>query len=246
MVINAVCEKKEQAEALAEMEGIGLIFHPDNTMPYVFRNENAVDCKSFLEEPRLLVRNLDEIGFLKGNGYKGDIYADHTLYSCNRASRAMLASLGVFYDSAPLELNFRELKKRGMERSELMIYGRVPMMITAGCVYKNVKGDKCERDMKNGHDITLTDRTDTDFPVICCCRYCCNIILNSVPLSLHAHLDKIRDLCPGSVRLYFTTEDQSETKKTAEFFIRAIMNDDKTEELPYKEYTNGHFMKGTA
>ena len=69
MDINAVCEKREQAEILAGISGIGHIFHPGNTMPYVFRNENASRCRGFLSEPDLLIRNPDEIGFLKENGY---------------------------------------------------------------------------------------------------------------------------------------------------------------------------------
>lgn len=246
MDINAVCEKKEQAEILADIKGIGHIFHPGNTLPYIFRNENASFCRGFLSEPDILARNPDEIGFLKENGYSGRIYADHTLYTFNKASRDTLKSWGVLYDTAPLELNFRELKLRGMEGTELMIYGRVPMMISAGCVFKNSRNDKCEKDIEKGHDIILTDRMNSDFPVICCCRYCYNIILNSVPLSLHGHLDKVKELKPGSVRLYFTTENERETRRTAEFFIRAFQDGDSAIMPPFREYTNGHFIKGAA
>ena len=246
MDINAVCEKREQAEILAGISGIGHIFHPGNTMPYVFRNENASRCRGFLSEPDLLIRNPDEIGFLKENGYSGRIYADHTLYTFNKASRDMLRAWGITGDTAPLELNYRELKLRGMADSELMIYGRVPMMITAGCVLKNSQNDKCEKDIEHGQDIILTDRLNSGFPVICCCRYCYNIILNSVPLSLHGHLDKVKALDPGSLRLYFTTENEQETRQTAEFYIRALRDEVSDNMPPFRDYTNGHFIKGAA
>ncbi|MBQ7583528.1 MAG: hypothetical protein IJT24_02860, partial [Lachnospiraceae bacterium] len=174
MDINAVCEKKEQAEALRELKGISHIFHPGNTLPYVLRNEDAGKLLPLLSESRLLVRSPDGLGFLKDKGYSGSIYADHSLYTFNRASREFLLSLGVKYDTAPLELSFRELKSRGMVGTELMIYGRIPMMISAGCVYRNSHDDRCERDIKKGHDMVMTDRTGTGFPVMCCCRYCYN------------------------------------------------------------------------
>ena len=244
MIINAVCEKEEQAEALSGIGGIRRIFHPKNIMPYIFRNGDAASCKDFLSESYLLVRNIDEIGYLEENGYTGEIFADHTLYSFNSAARDMLKSFGALHDTAPLELNYRELSARGMSGSELMIYGRVPMMISAGCLYKNTHENRCKRNDRGGHDILLTDRTDTCFPVICDCRYCCNIILNSVPLSLHGHTDKIRELAPGSVRLYFTTENGRKTRQTAEYFIAALKGGDDPGDPPYMHFTNGHFIKG--
>ena len=245
MDISAVCEKKSQAEALYEMDGISRIFHPGNTLPYIFREDAAKECEAMLSMPRLLARSIDGLGFLRRRGYKGEIYADHTLYTFNKASRGFLRSLGVSFDTAPLELTFRELEARGMEGSELMIYGRIPMMISAGCVFRNTHDDRCEKDIERGHELTLTDRTDTGFPVICFCRSCYNVIYNSVPLSLHAHADKISRLSPSSVRLYFTTESPHETKETAGYFIRLIKDRVYDAAPPYSSYTGGHFIKKT-
>lgn len=244
MDINAVCEKKNQAEALAGLEGIKQIFHPGNTLPYVFRNKDAESCKAFLEEPFLLARNLDGIGFLRDRGYKGEVYADHSLYTYNPVSRRFLRDLGIARDTAPLELSFRELMKRGAEDSELMIYGRVPMMISAGCIYRNTHDDRCRREMERGHDLILTDRMNADFPVLCVCRYCYNIILNSVPLSLHGHMDKVLSLRPASVRLYFTTETPSEVNDITRYFINLLSGKTDRSGPPYDSFTKGHFIKG--
>ena len=250
MDINAVCESYDQAEALSGVRGIGLLFDPETSMPYVFRNEDALLCEHYLSKPYVLARNIDELGFLRDKGYKGRIYADHTLYTFNRQSRKMLKDLGVLYDTAPLELTFRELKERGMSDSELMVYGRVPMMISAGCVYKNSNNDKCYKIKKDGesrHIIRLTDRMDTDFPVLCDCRHCYNVIFNSVPLSLHGEWDRVTELAPASLRLYFTTESGEEARSIAEFFSHLSGNGDPCPGdmvRPYKEFTRGHFIKG--
>ena len=243
MIINAVCERGEQAEALSSVQGLGRIYSPDNIMPYVFRNEDAKRCRHFLEEEYVLVRNADEIGFLRENDYAGEIVADHTLYTYNRFSEEMLAGLGVKYDTAPLELTYRELSERGMEKSELMIYGRVPMMVSAGCVFRNTNGDRCDRNIESGHEIRLVDRTDTGFPVLCVCRYCYNVIFNSVPISLHRLWDRVTSLTPRSVRLYFTTETPDEVRRIASFFIRLEDDPENAGPPPYEQYTRGHFLK---
>lgn len=243
MDINAVCEKKEQAGALAGTDGISRIFHPGNTLPYVFRAEDEKLCEGMLSEPYLLVRNPDGIGFLKEKYYKGEIIADHTVYTYNMTSREVLKELGVSYDTAPLELDFRELLARGMEETELMVYGRIPMMISAGCVYRSTNGDRCNKNIESGHEIRLVDRTDTGFPVLCVCRYCYNVIFNSVPLSLHRLWDRVTSLKPRSARLYFTTETPDEVRRIASFFIRLEDDPENAGPPPYEEYTRGHFLK---
>ena len=251
MIINAVCERGEQAEALSSVQGLGRIYSPDNIMPYVFRNEDAKRCRHFLEEEYVLVRNADEIGFLRENDYAGEIVADHTLYTYNRFSEEMLAGLGVKYDTAPLELTYRELSERGMEKSELMIYGRVPMMVSAGCVFRNTNDDRCGReDSGEGQrSVILRDRMKADFPVTCDCTYCYNIIFNSVPNSLHNEMSKIKRLNARSLRLYFTTEKPEEAEEIAGFFLRLTEGGDNIRDIeapPYNAYTRGHFINGVT
>ncbi|MCR5747231.1 MAG: hypothetical protein K6G03_05945 [Lachnospiraceae bacterium] len=253
MVINAVCEKTGQAEALRGVKGLNRIYSPENILPYVFRNEDADKCDIMLNKPYLLIRNPDEIGYLKDRGYDGEIVADHSVYTFNSLSEKLLKDLGVSSDTAPLELNFHELRARGVSESELMVYGRIPMMISAGCLYKDSHNDKCFKYTEEGkkfleindlkHEIMIKDRMKAGFPVICDCRFCYNILLNSVPLSLHSEWDKVKKLSPGSVRLYFTTEKAEEAKEIARFFV-AYNSDRRSFEAPFKASTKGHFIKG--
>lgn len=263
MIINAVCEKREQALCLAGLDGIDRIFSPEDIMPCIFRDRDAGACEAFLKREELLVRDYDSLAFLLEKGYSGRIRADHTLYTYNRLSRGFLEEAGVSSDTAPLELDHHELRQRGMENSELMVYGRIPMMISAGCVYKNSHNGSCKKEesvtcggrsgKRAGKDKTeiietvLTDRMGADFPVMCFCRYCYNVIFNSVPLSLHTERDRILRLSPASLRLYFTVEDEKMTRRTAEFFTACFKGDGRTSlpEVPYRAYTKGHFIKKT-
>ncbi len=260
MIINAVCEKKEQAESLKGIKGLGRIYSPEDIMPYVFRNKDASICEKYLERDELIIRNYDELGFLKERGYKGRIKADHTLYSFNKASIRFLKEAGVHSDTAPLELDCRELKRRGVEDSELMIYGRIPMMISAGCVYKNAREGKCRKGLPGKasgintedqviiNETAITDRMGAVFPVLGFCSFCYNVIFNSVPLSLHNEKDRISKLSPASLRLYFTTEDGEQTRKTAYYFMELFGDVNgfrKGYGMPFKDYTKGHFIKKT-
>ena len=260
MVINAVCEKIEQAESLKDLTGIGKIYSPEDIMPYVLRNKDAALCERFLERDELIIRNYDELGFLKERGYKGRIKADHTLYTFNGASRRFLKEAGVNSDTAPLELDFSELKSRGINESELMIYGRIPMMISAGCVYKNSHDGECLKELSEkgtgkkteDKDIigesVITDRMGASFPVLHFCAFCYNVIFNSVPLSLHTEKERISRLSPAALRLYFTTENGEQTRSIARFFTELFASSDgagKGAEPPFKGYTKGHFLRKT-
>ena len=64
-----------------------------------------------------------------------------------------------------MELNERELSGRDPYVSEIIVYGRSPMMVSVQCLQKNL--DRCTRDERL---LTLTDRTRAKFPVQCVCR----------------------------------------------------------------------------
>ncbi len=249
MDINAVCENSSQAEVLSEIEGIAQIYSykcPSTIknrwvqlLPYIFRDEEKVMLD--MEASGVLIRNYEELEFVREKGFGGNLIADAGLYSFNSYSRERLRKDGIKKDTVPLELQYNELRDRGAEGSEIIIYGRVPMMISANCLYLT-QNRKCGKNIKRGHLMELTDRKKTDFPVFADCRYCYNIIYNSVPLSLHKDIDKIISLKPASLRLEFTTESPEETKEKAEFFINLVNKNIRAE---YNgAYTRGHFRKG--
>jgi putative protease len=117
--------------------------------------------------------------------------------------------------------------------AEKVIYGRIPMMVTANCVQKTT--DRCQP-QENPKALDLIDRYHKRFPVQRNCTHCFNVIYNSVPLSLHKELCKWSGLVTG--RLDFTTENETETLEVLEYFAGT------RKELPYGEYTTGHEKRG--
>ena len=119
-----------------------------------------------------------------------------------------------------------------------MIYGRIPMMITANCIAKTTS--RCLNQHNQNTCAYITDRYNKQFPVTISCKYCTNIIYNSVPLSLHKDLQSY----PSQIikKIQFTTENGEETKKILKFFLK-ITTEELTEP-PFKEYTTAHEKRG--
>lgn len=146
---------------------------------------------------------MEHIALLKQWNFTGkEIYGDHSLYLWNRTSRDFWKA---FLDGycLPLELNAAEQRDilDPAFPAEKVIYGRIPMMVTANCVQKTT--DRCQP-QENPKALDLIDRYHKRFPVQRNCTHCFNVIYNSVPLSLHKELCKWSGLVTG--RLDFTTE----------------------------------------
>lgn len=188
-----------------------------------------------------LVRNLETMAFLKNMGAHKPLVADCGLYACNSyACRFMLESAKELY--APLELNGHELKDVQNVLADdsalfsLMVYGRIPMMISAGCLKKTM--GECR--MNSGFS-QLSDRYQKQFPVYNDCTSCYNIIYNSVPLSLHRIFDR-NTFRAVHYRLDFTTEGLKETREIISYFKG--LSDGRYTDPFYKEFTTGHYKRG--
>ena len=185
-----------------------------------------------------LVRNLEELAYLKEQTPGAVFIADANLYSWNQEARSFLKEQGFSGDTAPLELNSQELSERGLAGSELVVYGRAPLMLSSQCV-KRTTGN-CN---KKKEFTFLTDRKGKTFPVWNDCSVCMNIIYNTAPLDLSDQEKEIRTLAPAGIRLTFTTETAEEAKKITEVYIqRFLLGEAASLTLP--EFTRGHFKRG--
>lgn len=131
----------------------------------------------------------------------------------------------------PLELNSRELKEISDRDSIQIIYGRYPMMTTAGCLHKTL--NQCR---KQPGQWILKDRYQKEFPVKNYCRDCYNVIFNSQPLWLLDQMDILRGLGAGAYRILFTTEDAEA--------VREVLDGWMKEGRPKTDFTRGHFKRG--
>lgn len=116
------------------------------------------------------------------------IIGDYSLYLWNVEGRDFwMQYLDGF--CLPLELTAAEQKKiiDPAIPTEKLIYGKIPMMVTANCVTQTL--DRCRKG-EGGRILELTDRYHKRFPVMRNCTHCFNVIYNSVPLSLHKEADR--------------------------------------------------------
>lgn len=222
-------------EALAAVRRAGLQSYV--TLPPVFRMETAErferNAGFWRELPAdgYVIKNLEEYEFLRRIGWEGKRIGDHNLYTFNRESRNFWREAGLELQTNPLELNGRELRELSAEDCIQIIYGRYPMMTTAGCIHKTLK--QCR---KQPEQWTLKDRYQKRFPVKNYCKDCYNVIFNSQPLCLMDQMDELKKLGAGIFRIMFTTEGASETEN--------ILDDWVQKRCPEGEFTRGHFKRG--
>ena len=212
-------------------------------MPPVFRRRTEERYRAILPALEdagfdgIVVHTVDELGFLKENGYPGEIRSDYSLYAMNDRASGLLQSM-VSEDTAPVDLNYKELLRRDLSGSELLVYGYLPLMISAQCVEKNT--GSCTRDQKS---LMLKDRYRKYFPVQKDCRECINVIYNSAPVWLADCEEKIRALGVKSIRLSFTCEDGSDTRRILDAYVRSFYRREP-QVCPFPDFTRGHFNRG--
>ena len=189
----------------------------------------------------VMARNPEEIDILRQIRYEGLVIGDGSLYQWNTAARDLLLedcdklSLG-------WELSSRDmvpLMKDAADRQLLQVYGRIPMMITAGCVKKTA--GMCSH--REQGFFALEDRKGMRFPVRCVCGHCSNVIYNSLPLSLHSFVkkgDPVISEASGWI-CAFTTESGSETEQILRWYSSG--GEDKDAQQVFREYTTGHYRK---
>ncbi|ETP73604.1 collagenase-like protease [Lachnospiraceae bacterium JC7] len=195
----------------------------------------------------LLIRTFDEAMMVsdletsetgnKGLNHIRKIF-DYTCYGYNTEAVSMLRELGAEELTYPIELNYKEclnlrravktLPDRELSEMpyEMLVYGHLPMMVTANCIRKTSAG--C--DHKNRF-MVLRDRMQKDMPVRCYCKYCYNQIFNAEPLVLYDLPEDVRSLEPECLRYDFSVETGAEVRK---ILAGAIP----------KDITRGHFRHG--
>lgn len=270
--LHAAVLLQEQLEAAVEA-GINRIYVPLENMdrkllervgeetelylalPYILRRRDV----SFLEEAEgvlkerlftgALARNLEELKWLEEIGFHENIVTDTGMYLWNNAAGSVY-SRESNEQYLPLELNAFETEElladaEDLKRSEV-IYGRIPMMVSANCVAKTITGCRKEKGMRStGPFLCLTDRYRKKFPVFPDCIHCYNIIYNSVPLSLHQNIIRLEKSGVNNFRLDFTVEDRQKTGQVISFFQKLLESEkDTVIPPPFTEYTNGHFKRG--
>ncbi|MGN0341990.1 MAG: U32 family peptidase [Roseburia sp.] len=208
-------------------------------LPAVFRSTTRNFYESVWKELEKIeldgyvVCSLDELSFLTlYHNTEKHLIGESRLYTYSNRASAWFYEHGIRQDTIPLELNKKEILRRDNRYSEMTIYGRSPLMVSAQCVHKNTAG--CDRKMQL---TTLTDRYHVSFPVRNVCGECYNVLYNSTPLCLFKEREQLRQLGCAGYRLCFTVETEAETERVLKLLFQ--------ETGPFLEnYTNGHWKRG--
>ena len=213
-------------------------------MPHIFRSKTKalyeVNFSEIIAQgwDGFLVRNLESYEFLKEYGCESNIVTDYGVYQFNKCAKEFWENNHIESATAPLELNYKELKEVGLENSELVVYGHFPMMVSAQCITKTTKACKHQKGR-----MVFTDRFHKEFTTKNLCDYCYNMIFNTAPVILTDQRTEIEDLSPKAIRLHFTIESKDKVSQVLELYKNVFIEKKQVDE-PDMEFTRGHFKRG--
>ncbi len=187
-------------------------------LPRIITDDQVPEVAKMLQEVRqagideALVGNLGHIFLARQAGCR--VRGDFGLNAFNSYALDVLRTAGLESATASFELRaaqIRDLKKP--IDAEMIIYGRLPAMVSDQCIIKNSAG-RCSCQTPG----QLSDRTGSVFPVV---REfgCRNVIYNAHKLFL---ADKRRDYETAGlwgVRMMFTTESPRECVEVAKSYL---------------------------
>ena len=156
----------------------------------------------------VLVGNLGLLKVAEALGMKARGDFGLNIYN-SLATRALKDMKGMAPLSATLSFEMTTAQIREVSKSvpcELMVYGRIPLMVTENCLFKGKTGE-CACHMGG---MKLVDKTGAEFPVIRDGNSCRSVLLNGKKLSLLDKQSELSRLGLWALRLHFTTESSRE------------------------------------
>lgn len=215
-------------------------------LPAIFRKHTSDFYKSIVTELQnlpldgFIIKNYDALWFAKKYLLEKELIIDHNLYSFNNKAVTELTKFLPVRITAPLELNKKELYGRNNKNSELLIYGRLPLMTSAQCVKKSTGG--CNKQSGISY---IKDRYNVIFPIKNNCEECYNVIYNALPVLLFGQAEEIKKMQFCAYRLSFTTEDEKEVCKVLDVCGRTfISTSENIKDIYRDEFTYGHYKRG--
>ncbi len=177
-----------------------------------------------------LIGTLDLLETAKRSGFIP--HADFGFGVFNSFTADKLRELGFASQCASFELRLVQIRDLSKPiPTELIAYGRLPLMITENCIIRNRTG-KCSCTGKE----QLTDRQGERFPVLHAPGLRCEIF-NAKTLYLADKPDELASLGLSSLRLSFTDEDAARCVQVIrEYREGGTFND--------KEHTRGLYFRG--
>lgn len=171
---------------------------------------------------KALCGNIGSYRLAKELGFQ--VFGDFGLNIYNSQSAAMIDNPVLSF-----ELNLEQINRINAENTGVLVYGKVPLMLTRNCPVKNSIG--CYECGKKGK---LADRKGYEFEVVCS-DYPCVEMLNCVPVYM---LDRLDEIKTDFIYFYFSTESVSQVEHIIELYENKAKPDFK--------YTRGLYQRGTV
>ena len=178
---------------------------------------------------KILVNNYGQIQY----GDRFNIVLSHRFNIWNREALKVFKKYKFISAFLSPELNNKMIDRmKYTGQSEVIVYGKIPVMITENCIIKNMNKCPCDKDKF----YYITDRINVKFPVKSAGKYCRSIMYNSAPIYV---ADKISENHFDNLikNLYFTTEDKKECKNICSDYFNC-----SSDNMP-EVYTRGHLYK---
>ena len=162
-----------------------------------------------------LVGNIGMIDPVRRVGF--ELHGDFGLNVFNSGSANTYAGMGLSSLTVSFELTLPQIRDLSKPvPTELIAFGRVPMMITENCVIHSRTGScTCGSGSTN-----LVDRTGSRFPVMRDGDTCRNVIYNSRKLYWADRLGELQNLGLWALRLNFTTENDQQVNTILQDYAR--------------------------
>lgn len=181
---------------------------------------------------QVLAGNLGQLHIARAAGFA--IRGDFGLNIVNSRAMRYLREQGLDSQLLSFELTLPQIRDISKAvPAELLIYGRLPLMLMENCVMKNRTGIcACQTGT-----VRLVDRVGEEFPVVKDPGTCRNVLLNGKKLYLLDKKDALRGMGLWALRLQFTTENPGEIDKVLmDYQGRAVFD--------AGSYTRGLYSRG--
>ncbi len=200
-----------QARALAQQTNVAAVLPR-----VVWDRENAavlrqLDAAYAAGVRQVLAGNLGQLSLAVSRGF--EVRGDFGLNVFNSRTAAQLRRMGFVSMTASFELLLAQVRDLSKALpTELIAYGRLPLMLTENCLVKNRTGVcSCQ-----GPAVRLVDRTGAEFPVVSDGETCRSVVLNGRKLYLLDRRRSLNGLGLWGLRLLFTTENPREVDRIVE------------------------------
>ena len=159
----------------------------------------------------VLSGNLGQFSLARSRGFR--VRGDFGLNIFNSRSMNWLRREDLVSACASFEMTLPQI--RDLSKAvplEMIVYGRLPLMLTENCIMKNRTG-AC---ICQAQQTKLVDRTGEEFPILRDPGTCRNVILNGKKLYLLDKRQTLRDHGLWALRVQFTTEGPAEVSRIME------------------------------